>query len=479
MVSIELLDEFAGLADSGRLFSSNDKAWYYRYRLRLKKNLGELIYWHRPELERLKGIDWVYSIFRDRLALFEEYAESDDDFVKMQARLFLALLPFPRQWSWLERITADCSTEPEVKNFLRQERRIVQKKTQKKSYKKFRLRNFCQILKSPRLPLEKGVLRIFSIPYLFFGLPELLQTISNDYFLYVEPAAGITFRHTWLRLYSRLNDPVLFGLSSHEDRTFIHGQPNTITTRLAHGDYLDTRTEVPLHLKKRFDIVFNNTFDEMERKRHQLMLDLMNHPLLNRIRVLFMGRGTPGNVARFKWEIDKKGLGSRATVVANIPRRLVTEHLAQCRIGVHLSLMENGCRAVYEYLRSDLPCIMSTSTAGMDKSIINTSTGIVAMDQDLPTAIVRALENAREFTPRNWFLKNSGCINASAQLNEQLKTIFHAQGYGWHEDIVPIISSGPGRYAEPYHLKQFGPDFKKLAAQLANDPALPIHLDID
>ena len=137
MVSIELLDEFAGLADSGRLFSSNNKAWYYRFRLRLKKTLGELIYWHRPELERLKGIDWAYSIFRDRLALLEGHAQSDDNFESMQARLFLALLPFPHQWSWLERMTTDCGIEPEIENFLRQERRIVQKKIQKKRYKKF------------------------------------------------------------------------------------------------------------------------------------------------------------------------------------------------------------------------------------------------------------------------------------------------------------------------------------------------------
>ena len=477
MVAIELLEGFAALADSGRLFLSRDPDWYADLRSGLVKALDELLFWHRPALEQLRGIDWTYAVFRDRLALFEGLARQDQGFVGLQAKLFLALLPFPGQWSWLEKMTVDCGDVPEIHAFLHNEREVIQRKIEKKQYKRFRLRNFCQVLKSPRLPREKGVLRIFSIPYLFFPVPALLQALGEAYFLYVEPAAGVTFRHTWLRLYSRLKDPVLFGLSSHEDRTFVLGQPNTVTTRLAHGDYLDAEIEMPMAGDKRFDLVFNNTFDERQRKRHELMLDLMDDPRLKTFRVLFMGRGTTENVAGFKGEIDQRGLGSRATVLANLPRKQVDAHLVQCRVGVHLSLMENGCRAVYEYLRADLPCVMSTSTAGMDPSIINPLTGMLATDRELPGAIARTVERADQFSPRKWFLENSGCLNATGQLNRQLKILFESRGYEWQTDIVPLTSSGVGRYFDPQDIKRFEADFKGLTAMFASQPNLPIRLD--
>ncbi|MBI9088879.1 MAG: glycosyltransferase [Desulfobacterium sp.] len=478
MQSLELLDEFIALADSGRLFLSMDKAWNSDFRQGLGKAVGELLFHQRAELERSRGIDWVYGIFRDRLALFEKIAGGDsEDGAAMEAKLFLAMLPFPGQWSWLERLAAEYGYLPEVAAFFHHERRVIRKKIEKKSYKRFRLRNFCQILKPHGLPREKGVLRIFSIPYFFPLVPELLETIGRHYVLYVEPAAGITFRHTWMRYFSHLKDPVLFGLSSSEDRDFVLGQPNTAATHLAHGDYLDARTQVPLHGEVRFDIVFNNTFDERDRKRHSLMLDLMDHPGLQNVRVLFMGRGTPDTVADFKSEIEKRGLGTRTTVLANLLRSQVAEHLAHCRMGVHLALMENGCRAVYEYFRSDLPCVMSTATAGMDPSIITPETGILATDGDLPGAIRRVLDRERDFFPRRWFLEKSGCFNATEQLNAQLKTLFHSQGYDWQEDIVTMTSSGVGRYADPRDLERFAPDFERLAALFRNIPDLPIRLD--
>ncbi|MDY0220493.1 MAG: glycosyltransferase [Desulfobacterium sp.] len=474
MVSFRVLDRFLHLADSGRLFLSRDNAWYADLRLGLRGALEELLFWQRPELEISRGIDWAYAIFRDRVELFEAWAGQEDEFAAMQTRLFLALLPFPGQWAWIEKLAAEHGKNRELRSFLHHEKTTIQKKIENKSYKRFRLQNFCQILKAPRLPLEKGVLRVFSLPYLFVVVPELLQTISESYLLYVEPAAGITFRHTWLRVYSRLEDPVLFGLSSHEDRAFVLGQPNVASTRLAHGDYLNAVKEVPLNRNKSFDIVFNNTFDERDRKRHGLMLDLMNHPWLKNIRVLFMGRGTAENVDDFQLQINKRGLDSRATILVNIPRGKVPGYLAQCRIGVHLALMENGCRAVYEYLRSNLPCVMSTCTAGMDSLMIEPRTGMLAMDRDLPGAIVKTLERVHEFTPRTWFLENSGSVNATRQLNLELKELFLSRGYEWQEDIVPLVSSGVGRYADPRDLKRFHGEFKRLTAVFASHPKLPI-----
>lgn len=482
MDSLTTVDHFIEQTDKGTLFNSTEGAFYTAMRRDLRIALVDLLFWRRPEVERKRGIFSIYDLFTQRLSLFESYANGPDAFTVREAMFFLAFLPFPGQWKWIEKVSKCYADHLEVQLFLKDEKSRIQKKIQKKQFKTFKLKHFCQILKPPALPGEKGVLRIFSMPYLFFSVPHLLKKISSHYFLYVEPAAGINFRHEWLRVYATLNDPVLFGLSSPEDRRFMGSQPGLINTSLAHGDYLKPFRDLPAKEKnppslKRYDIVFNNTFDERQRKRHTLMLKLMQHPLLEKITVLFLGRGSHENVEGFIQEIRENGLEKRAYVVANIMRREVPGYLAQCRAGVHLALQENGCRAVYEYLRSDLPCIISRATAGMNMEIITPETGIAAGDFELAQAIAQVLDNPSQYHPAQWFQRNSGSLHSSKALNRILKKHYAEPHGSWQKDIVPLTSSGLGRYARKEDYEAFKPYFKELLDLFLQEKTLPITLD--
>lgn len=503
--SLKILEDFFSSSDSGKLFEPFPDRAFSGLRKELRTVLVDLLFPLRPELEGLRGISWVYKEFARRLSVFEERAGIDlsgshingpglhkhipdavsslegRDSLDREVVLFLAMLPFPGQWKWLELATVCFSTDPEIQDFLEAERCTIQRKLAKKNMKKLNLGSFCQILKAPCLPREKGVLRIFSRPYLFCSCPETLREISTRYILYVEPAAGINFRHSWMRVYSTLADPVLFGVGSEEDGRFLSSQPGILTTRLAHGDYLKETPEPGPEStsgkpgegadgfdgKEKYDIVFNNTFDEMDRKRHLFMLDLMMHPMLEDITVLFIGRGSHANLKIFREEICKRGLQERCRVVANIMRREVPACLAACRMGVHLSLQENGCRAVYEYFRANIPCVMSSITAGMNMDIINRGTGVSATDEEMPRTIHSVLRERKRFEPRAWFLEHSGSIHSSAELNGVLKTLSKKCGYEWHKDIVPMTSSGLGRYADKQDRDGFKPLFDELHALLS------------
>ena len=340
------------------------------------------------------------------------------------------------------------------------------------------LRHFCQILKKPHLPEEKGILRIFSLPYLFVN-PELLKALNRLYFLYVEPPWGIVFRHAWLRPFSTLADPTLFGLNCEEDAAFMRSQPGILTTSLAHADFMQDDKTLDFEQEKRFDLIFNATFDDMPRKRHAYMLELLQHPLLSRLTALFIGRGDACNVDACRLQIEAAGLSSRVTVKDNLLRQDVPGHLAQGKIGVQISLHENGCRSIYEFLRSNLPCVISTSMAGVNPAIINARTGIAAPDRELALAISKALEQREKFAPRDWFLTHSGSANSSRKLNDQLKAIFLERGYLWREDIAPLDSSGANRYADNVHYAHFRPQFKELLKIFQQQPHLPMPLDVD
>ena len=221
---IFLLVEFFKHIDSETLFNSTDSARYRRLRDQTCDALIQLLVWQRSFLEAEKGLDWPYAGFRKRISFFEKLAREDSDpFVQKQACLFLARLPFPRQWHWLAQAQKKFGADSEIKALLELEKTRIDAKLNKKKQKHYMLRHFLQILKKPRLPEEKGILRIYSLPYLFFN-PELLKALNHQYFLYVEPPWGVVFRHAWLRSFADLSDPTLFGLNGEEDAAFLRSQ---------------------------------------------------------------------------------------------------------------------------------------------------------------------------------------------------------------------------------------------------------------
>jgi hypothetical protein len=477
--SIDTVERFFALVDSARLFAHRDPLFYRKLRQDVLAAISYLLFWGRSTLEVARGLNWPYHGLRQRYEIFKELVlgkEPDD--LCQQALFFLAFLPFPQQWSWLFEVENLYPEHEEVKDFLSEERKKGLERLTRKPQKKYRVRNFCQVLKAPGGEDEKGVARIFSMPYLLDSLSHL-RALSRRFILIVEPPWGVVFRHTWLRKFSVLGDPTVFGVNAPEDLEFLGNQPGTEPFGLAHGDYLDERFEATVPQVRDFDLVFNATFDEQERKRHELMLELLNHRLLNDVRTLFLGRGQEKNVEHLRNTIRRAGLQDRVAIKANILREHVPAQLSRCKMGVHLSLNENGCRCIYEYFRSDLPCVISSSMAGTNLDIFNPQTGMAVPDQQLPEAISFVLDHLDQFTPRRWFLENSGSSNSTPRLNRFLKKLFDRLGYQWRTDIVPLISSGPARYANPadYHL--FREEFVWIFDCLKRAGELPIQITLD
>ena len=477
--SLKTVERFFSLIDSGTLFASEDYLFFKKLRPEVCSAISHLLFWGRPFLEVSRGLDWPYEGLRQRYDIFRKIAEEEDKSqLRQQALLFLSFLPFPNQWDWLFKVEKLYPDDGEVKAFLAEERKKGSDRLRKKGRKVYKVRHFCQVLKAPGGENEKGVLRIFSIPYLFDSLQPLRQ-LSRRYLLLVEPPWGVVCRHTWLRKFSVLEDPTVFGVNSIEDISFLRSQSHAVPYGLAHGDYLFESLEVKPTRIKEFDIIFNATFDDLKRKRHELMLELLNHPLLKDVRALFLGRGKKAKVEHFKKLVKRAGLQGRVTVMANLLRENVPTHLSRCKIGVHLSLNENGCRSIYEYFRSDLPCVASSAMAGTNMSIFNPQTGMAVTDQELPEAIAFALEHLDHFTPRRWFLENSGSSNSTRRLNQFLRQLFENLGYQWRTDIVPLMSSGPGRYANPADYDLFKEEFAWIHDCLTSAGKLPIKVVLD
>jgi hypothetical protein len=473
--ALGVFEQFLELADSEAFFVGANAEFLQSLRQVVATALHRLLVWERPWLEVQRGILWPYQELAQRYRRFQRLAEDiADPGRQQQAALFLALLPFPRQWRWLLRVEQQFGATLELRAFQTAEMLSVADKIDQKPQKSYKLRHFCQVLKGSRGIREKGILRIFSIPYLLVALhPQVLSRISERYVIFAEPPMGIVYRHTWWRHFAALADPCVLGIGSLEDRLFLQQQASVEVVPLAHGDFLDDREPEKPGVSKDYDIAFNATFDDMPRKRHELMLELLRHPLLCKARVLFLGRGSEANVAALERRLRRWEVEDRVTIVANVRREEVPRYLAKCRMGVHLSLYENACRSIYEYFREDLPCVISSSMAGMNPEIFNDQTGMAVRDAELPQAIAFTLRHRERFAPRRWFVEHSGSRHSSRRLNEVFRTLFARWGYKWHEDIVPLSSSGANRYAEAADYQYFRDDFTWLLDCLRQAAAIP------
>lgn len=439
--------------------------------------LKALLVWHRPKLEDEAGLDCPYEVLRETGALLANLApNSQEAFVRHQAELYLALLPFPGQWRRLSASEVSANKDAEVVDFVRQEEAKIAEKISQKPEKTIRIRHFMQVLKRPQGSHEKGVLRLFALPYLLARTP-LLEALTRRFVLFVEPPMGIVWRHSWWRRFCSGDDPCLFGLGGAEDRQFIATQHHALALPLAHGDFLeDLKTPPSPKEPKAFDLVFNATFDDMARKRHLFMLDLLTNQELSGKTVLFLGRGRLENVQAFQRAVTERGLASRVTVRPNVPRREVPALLSQCRLGVHLSLYENACRAIMEFFRSNIPCVVSASMAGINLDMFTEETGAAVSDGRLVQTIVEVLQNAHRYAPRRWFLRESGSLVSTRRLNDALKTFFLERGLAWTDDIVTVTSSGASRYGSRDDEKRFHEEHLWIAQRLQH--ALPFGFQV-
>ncbi len=470
---LDLLKDFFVKLSQGTLFDTTDRRYHRRLRSDVRIALHRLIDAGRPFLESECGILWPYEAIQSHTGYLEEALENNNAFQNDQARRYLSLLPFPNQWHYLLAWPQYWPEDQEIDAFLTAEHQRLARKAQKKRQKTFLLHHLCQVLKPPELPLEKGVLRIFSLPYIWLD-PNLLGYVSKHYILYVEPSAGIHMRFAWLRHFANLENPTLIGAAAREDRLFLNTQPGIRTTHLCHGDYVDPDANSETSIFKSYDLVFNGTFNDMPLKRHELFLKLLNTTGLKHVSALVLGRGTPDNVDRFRKMVQQYNLEARVETVANLKRSQVPGYLRKSKVGVHLCLHENGCRSIAEFICTGLPCVVSALTSGVSEGMINGQTGVAVPDADLAMAIKDVLTNYRSYAPRDWFLSHSGSYRKSEELNQVLKELYAELGATWRTDIVPIGSSGVNRYAHKKHLKRFMPEFEKIYRWFRKMPALSV-----
>lgn len=289
---------------------------------------------------------------------------------------------------------------------------------------------------------EKGVLLIKYTPTFdaFLSFFDLERTLK-DYYIVLETSWSGACDPSILMFISSFNK-VIIQLPEEDDFNFIASlNTNLVPIQLGSGDWVDTETfSINPSTIKKYDIIMVANWGEY--KKHDELFKALAKINSRPIKVMLIGFEWGGRTK--KDIIDEMNSYNLVNVSfefkESIPPKEVKKYLNASKVFILLSKKEGGNKAMVEGFFCNVPALLYENNKGGSKEKINSQTGILSSYEELSKNILYMLDNYKNFSPREWALKNTGCKNATIKLNQFIKNIAEKNGGKWIVDIVEKVN---------------------------------------
>lgn len=297
-------------------------------------------------------------------------------------------------------------------------------------------------------PEEKGVLFIqYDEGVKRFSALYDLKELATRYRMVVEPSTS-SYQNVMFFLLYGLDTDVVFEAQFEEDFSYIKSIGNNFhSIRLGAGDWADPDLFIDgSSNEKKYDLVMIANW--LKWKRHDLFFQTLSRMKIKIKGAAVIGYPIDGRIlADIKKECAEHGVCDLVDFFEQISPKHVREILQQSKVGVLLSKEEGANRGIYECFFSNVPVVLTALNRGVNREHLNTSTGMLATDEELVDVFTYMIQNHQSFQTRQWALENTGYRNSTRKLNEYLKNIALASGEKWTRDIYSKHNSPHARYA--------------------------------
>ncbi len=321
---------------------------------------------------------------------------------------------------------------------------------------------------------EKGVIllkyaRTFDAVIALFDLEKLL----HRYIFVLEPCwAG--YCDPSILMYIQPGHPVFVQCFTEEDHAFIEsiGLP-LIPLRLGPADWVNTElfSRAPGGMKV-YDLVMVANWEA--HKRHAELFRALSRIKGRALRVLLvgfpLGNRTVQDIRREASVINNPMIDIEFR--EKLPPHELADAVGQCKAFVFLSKKEGDNKALVEAMFLNVPAIVYENTIGGARSRINSSTGILSSDEELPDRILYMIDHYNEFRPRDWALRHTGSTISTRRLNEAIRERLHELGQRFTEGIEEKTNSPNLDYKIPMCRHQLKSDYEYILAcqRFLNEP---------
>ena len=197
-------------------------------------------------------------------------------------------------------------------------------------------------------------------------------------------------------------------------------------------DFIKPDLFKPLNLEKEYDIIYVAAYALY--KRHELFLSALQILKDQGIPVKCIILGTGDQEYKKKIQEMAKDLDVKFDTVN---KKEVNIYLNKSKFSIMLSKKEGIPRAISESFAANVPAIVYDDIKGGLLRLVNKQTGILTGDkpEEIAEAIKYMLEHYREFSPRKWFVENTGFFNANKQIKKLAKKICEKNNEEFDENM--------------------------------------------
>lgn len=296
---------------------------------------------------------------------------------------------------------------------------------------------------------EKGVLFIqYDEGVKKFAALFDIRKLAEFYRLVVEPSTS-GYQNAMFFLCYGLPADVIFEAQYEPDYQYIETiNRNFHPIRLGAGDWVDpdlfsdgSQTE------KKYDVVMIANW--LKWKRHHLFFATIAGMRSQIKKVAVIGYPIDGrSLENIRKECVDCGVSDLVDFFERIPPDQVRKVIQQSKTGILLSKEEGANRGIYECFFSNVPVVLSRLNRGVNRDHLNSRTGMLASDKELPEVLSTLLKSYKSFSSRDWALENTGYLNSSKKLNEFIKKLALAAGENWSQDLFAKHNSPHARFAD-------------------------------
>jgi len=294
---------------------------------------------------------------------------------------------------------------------------------------------------------ERGVLLTRYASELFL-VSFHLEAIARLFTVVVEPSWALFPLPFW-GLYSVLDGRNVAQVNSEQSVEDLRstGLP-LLGIAMGSQDWVDPDVFRPLpDVRKEFDVVMIATYQRL--KRHDVLFRAMRRLRPRRLRVALIGRTLEQSRTEFEAMMHEYGVHEDCVIFQQLSPAQVNEVLNRSKVNVLLSRAEGGNKGLLEGFAANVPCVVYKRMMGHRQSDINPMTGRLSDDEELAEVLLDVIEHYQDFSPREWFLQNTGYRNSTRRLNALLQEEALRRGEPWTTDIVPKVNRPYLEYVNP------------------------------
>lgn len=289
--------------------------------------------------------------------------------------------------------------------------------------------------------IQRGVLLIkFTETFRVFHRSIDIDRLMRYFVVVLEPSwSGYCLPE--ILCWSRYGQKVIVQASESKDREFLQCLgSNLIPIDVGASDWVNYRVFFPREIPKKYMAIYVANLSPIKRV-HVFLRAIRRIIRLNkdaRFAVVLSSWG--GAKDEFEQLLDYFDVGGSLDVYSDRNQRELNDLLNSALVAVLLSLKEGSNKTLFEAMFAGVPVIMLEENIGVNKSYINSATGKMVNEPDLPDAIIELANRSEEFRSRAWAIENIAPERSTLKLASVIRRVFEPNEVASGDLLVKVNS---------------------------------------